>query len=112
MNRDLNSEVPPDKPFSEAELDAIAVHKYYLSEGAGYDVGEEQARAHWQLHHSQRWRHERLRADLEEQSQEMKKHRWLESERAGTDLGQRAELDWIRRFARAWRRHRRQTATN
>ena len=35
---------------------------------------------------------------------EIKKHRWIESEKAKRDLGKDAELDWIRRFAADFRR--------
>ncbi len=39
---------------------------------------------------------------------EMRKHRWIESERAGTDLGSEAEMEWIQKFAAQWRRWREQ----
>lgn len=34
---------------------------------------------------------------------EMEKHKWIESEKAGRDLGQEAYFDWIARYARLWR---------
>ncbi|MGQ9485924.1 MAG: hypothetical protein ACUVSA_13390 [Desulfosoma sp.] len=39
------------------------------------------------------------------QLQEILKHKWIESEKAGRDLGQEAVLDWIERYAEAFRCH-------
>ena len=41
--------------------------------------------------------------------EEILKHKWLESERLGYDLGfERALLDWIRKHRESWRAARRQ----
>ena len=38
---------------------------------------------------------------------EILKHKWIESEKAGTDIGfERALLDWIRKYRTKWRAHR------
>lgn len=43
--------------------------------------------------------------------EEILRHKWLESERLGYDIGfERALLDWIRKHRDAWRRARRQIA--
>jgi hypothetical protein len=89
--------------FSKAEQHAIDEHRYYLSERAGYDVGEENALRDWLTHHAHRWRQERLKKDMEEQKLEILKHKWIESERAGTDLGVDAIIDWIEKYAVQWR---------
>jgi len=89
--------------FSASECRAIEVHKYFLSLEAGYDVGEEYAIEHWLAHHSIRWHQDRLRHDLEEQRREIMKHKWIESEKAGNDLGKKAAIDWISRYAEKWR---------
>ena len=40
---------------------------------------------------------------------EILKHKWLESEKAGTDIGfERALLDWIRRHRDKWRASRKE----
>lgn len=39
------------------------------------------------------------------QLQEIQKHKWIESEKVGRDLGQEAVFDWIERYAEAFRRH-------
>ena len=43
--------------------------------------------------------------------EEILKHKWLESERLGYDIGfERALLDWIRKHREGWRAARRQHA--
>ena len=43
--------------------------------------------------------------------EEILKHKWLESERLGYDIGfERALLDWIRKHRESWRAARRQQA--
>ncbi len=40
--------------------------------------------------------------------EEILRHKWLESEKAGRDIGfERALLDWIRNYRDGWRRARR-----
>ena len=36
---------------------------------------------------------------LEIQSREIERHKWIESEKAGKDLGMDAAIDWILRYA-------------
>ncbi len=36
---------------------------------------------------------------LESQNKEIDKHKWIESEKAGTDLGTKAVIDWILKYA-------------
>ena len=44
--------------------------------------------------------------------EEILKHKWLESERLGYDIGfERALLDWIRKHRESWRAARRQQQT-
>ena len=40
----------------DEERDAIGVHKYYMSQKAGYDVGWILAYAHWKIFHANKWR--------------------------------------------------------
>lgn len=38
---------------------------------------------------------------------EILKHKWIESEKAGMDIGfERALLDWIRKYRTKWKAHR------
>ena len=34
---------------------------------------------------------------------EMEKHKWIESDKSGFDIGERAYLDWIKKHARIFR---------
>lgn len=96
--------------FPLAEAQAIEVHKYFLSIEAGHDVGIEFAIKHWLDHFSAAWHQARLQEDLEAQRKEIQVHKWIESERAGQDLGQGAVHDWIIRYAAEWRRWREEEA--
>ena len=89
--------------FPRAERRAVQVHKWFLSERAGYDVGENFAIRDWLEHFAAEWRHHRLVTELGHQQREMEKHRWIESEKASRDLGSEAYRDWILRYAAAWR---------
>lgn len=42
---------------------------------------------------------------LELQRREIERHKWIESEKAGYDLGDEAAIDWILRFADKFSRH-------
>lgn len=95
-----------DRQFSLAEIRAILVHKYFLSEKAGYDVGMEYAAADWERTCGPIWRRKRMEKDVRAQIAEIEKHKWIESEKAGYDLGDAAAFDWVVRFAAPWRKHR------
>ena len=98
------------KDFTPAEWQALEVHRYYLSERAGHDVGIVATVEDWLLHYSASWRKERLQKDLADQAKEIMKYKWIESEKAGTDLGDAAALDWVRKHAGEWRRWREESA--
>jgi hypothetical protein len=98
------------REFTPAEWQALEVHRYYMSERAGYDVGIARSVEDWLINHSARWRRERLQKELADQAEEIKKHKWIESEKAGTDLGDVAALDWVRKHAAEWRRWREECA--
>lgn len=40
-----------------------------------------------------------LKEYLEIQSREIERHKWIESEKAGKDLGMDAAIDWILKYA-------------
>ncbi len=40
---------------------------------------------------------------LDAQILEIKKYRWIESEKAKRDLGRKAEIDWIMKYAKDYR---------
>ncbi len=102
----------PESDLTPEEIAAIETHKYYLSKEEGRDVGMAYAIAHWLVHHAARWRHEQLRKDIEDQWKEIEKHKWIESQKAGTDLGSTAAMDWIQKYAAEWRRNRKKTRSS
>jgi hypothetical protein len=89
--------------LSRAEQLAVESHRTKLSHERGVDVSEDDALADWQQHHAVRWREEWQRNYLAEQRAEIERHKWIESEKAGHDLGRDAVLDWISKNAAAWR---------
>ncbi len=96
-----------DDELIPAEYEAIEVHKYFLSEKAGHNVGMEFAIVDWLNNHAVEWRAKRrFRADNHAQIREIKKHKWIESEKAGHDLGDQAALDWVIKYAADWRQYR------
>jgi len=53
-------------------------------------------------------RHSTLYQEFLAEREEILRHKWLESERLGYDIGfERALLDWIRKHRDEWRRSRR-----
>ena len=54
-------------------------------------------------------KHSSLYQEFLAEREEILKHKWLESERLGYDIGfERALLDWIRKHRESWRAARRQ----
>lgn len=43
-----------------------------------------------------------LKEYLEFQNREIERHKWIESEKAGRDLGKDAVIDWILKYADAF----------
>ena len=89
--------------ISKAEMRAVEVHKYYLSQRAGYDDGVECARADWLKYHAEGWRRDRHERMLALQREEILRYKWIESEKANQDLGKGVAMDWIRKYAAQWR---------
>lgn len=57
-------------------------------------------------------RHSTLYQEFLAEREEILRHKWLESERLGYDIGfERALLDWIRKHRDEWRRSRREGDT-
>ena len=54
-----------------------------------------------------------LYAEFLAEREEILKHKWLESEKAGQDIGfERALLDWIRKHRDSWRMSRRPASSH
>jgi hypothetical protein len=54
-----------------------------------------------------------LYREFQAEREEILKHKWIESEKAGHDIGfERALTDWIMRHRTAWRKARQNSANN
>ena len=71
------------------------------------DVRWEDAARDWLDNHAREWRKDRLGRDMADQLGEMLRHKWIESEKAGRDLGNEALIDWVNKYAAHWRKTRR-----
>jgi len=91
-------------PFCEAEWEAILEHQKKLSSRAGQEVSIEAAIGDWLEHFSRDWRRERISRALQSEREEILRHKWLESEKAGHDIGNSAVSDWIGKHAARWRK--------
>lgn len=49
---------------------------------------------------------------MDHQRHEINRHKWIESEKAGRDLGSEAVLDWIRKYASVFRENWSQSSFN
>jgi len=90
--------------FSPEEWDAIKVHRYFLSREYSRYVSIFEAVRSWRENYALRWRGERVKRAHLAQIEEIMKHKWIESEKAGRDIGKKAVGDWIEKHAAAWRR--------
>lgn len=90
-------------PLTRAEIKQIHHHQALLSEERGSIVAYEDAQEDWLRHHAQAWRQARQSEALSLQLEEIRKHKWIESEKARRDLGTEAVLDWIKKHAAQWR---------
>jgi len=99
------SNKPKLDELSFDELNAVLVHKWFLSERACRDVGIDFALHDWFQNHSHKWRTKKMKEDLEIQRGEILKHKWFLSQKLGYDVGnQQAALDWIKSgYAEHWR---------
>jgi Domain of unknown function (DUF4032) len=54
-----------------------------------------------------------LYREFQAEREEILKHKWIESEKAGHDIGfERALTDWIIRYRSAWRKSRQNVGNN
>jgi len=89
--------------FCPAERKAIEVHRYRLSEKYNRYVSIEEAIRSWLRDYSQMWREKQMKKSVRAQLKEICKHKWIQSEKAGCNLGKAAVEDWIKEYAQIWR---------
>lgn len=49
---------------------------------------------------------------IKDEIEEMQKHAWIESEKAGQDVGERAKREWVSKYAAQFRENWEKTHTN
>lgn len=93
--------------LTPAELQAIEVHKYFLSLERGREVSIDEAIASFARAHAADWRRDKARRDATAQLEAMDARRLALSRELGRDVG-RAEFasEWCARHAADWRRER------
>ena len=89
--------------FSPAEWKAIQVHRYFLSQRYHRQVSVEETIDDWTRNYARIWREKRMELSSRNQMEQILKHKWFESEKLGHDVGQAAAVDWIEKYANAWR---------
>lgn len=89
--------------FSPAEWNAIQVHRYFLSQRYGRFIANDEAIEDWLKNYALIWRAKRTVLSSRNQMKEILRHKWIESEKAGHDLGPEAVSDWIYKYADKWR---------
>ncbi len=89
--------------FSPAEWKAIRVHRYFLSQRYQRFIALDEAIEDWQKNYALIWRSKRTVLSSRNQMEEILRHKWIESEKAGHDLGPEAVTDWIDKYADKWR---------
>ncbi|HRK35828.1 MAG TPA: hypothetical protein PLJ47_14620 [Candidatus Hydrogenedentes bacterium] len=89
--------------LSYAEQRAVEDHRAVLCSRRGCNVSLEEAASDWLATCAVGWREARQREILAAQRLEIERHKWIESEKAGHDLGRDAVLDWIKNNAASWR---------
>ncbi len=97
-------ETPPEgKRFSPAEWKAIQVHRYFLSQRYCRWVSIQETIEDWMKNYARIWREKRMELSSRNQMEQILRHKWLESEKIGHDVGSDAANDWIKKYAQLWR---------
>ncbi len=90
--------------LTKAEQHAVFEYRARLEQRYGRDVSFDDALELWLENEAVAWREQRQRACMARQREEINRHKWIESEKAGRDLGKEAVMDWITNNAASWRK--------
>jgi hypothetical protein len=106
-----------ENPLAEmvrSQQEEVKKYKWIESEKAGRDIGWERAAQEWAQKHfhnwKRSWRERDVRHPLAEliwaQQEEIEKYKWVESQKAGRDIGwERAAQEWAQKHFPEWKRH-------
>ena len=93
-----------EREYSPAEWKSIRVHRYFLSQRYSRWVGIRETIRDWENNYGCIWRDKRMELSSRNQMEQILKYKWLESEKAGHDIGKPAIADWIEKYAALWRK--------
>ena len=93
-----------EQRYCPAEWKAIKIHRYFLSQRYHRRVSVEETIEDWMKRYAQVWREKRMELSSRNQMEQILKHKWLESQKSGYDVGKVAAADWITKYAEVWRR--------
>jgi len=88
---------------SAAEHRAFKRFQFDLATTTGEVSAHDSALDVWLRDHSALWRRRRELTAAQMQAEEIRKFRWLESEKIRCDIGKVAHVDWITLHAADWR---------
>jgi len=95
------------KDLTGAELSAVTKLHDEMEKAGGRKVTFEEAMAEWVKNVRQAWLHKKQKEDNEAQKLEIERHKWIESQKAGRDIGEREAIqDWVNKYAPVWRKER------
>lgn len=95
--------------WSPAERLAIMLHWFHQCAEQGREISMAEAVGSWEAGPGRVWRAERFWRDMNAQTDEINRHKWVLSMRAHRDVGwDAAESDWLTNHAAAWRKWREQ----
>ncbi len=89
---------------SAAEWRAFKQFQRELGDSSGDIPAQEPALKLWLREHSARWRRRRQQTAAQMQAEEIRKYRWIESEKLQRDIGKTAHIEWVRLHAAEWRK--------
>jgi hypothetical protein len=88
---------------SPAEQRAFRRFVSELNKSADCPIEPERAVDVWLRDYAERWRRRRALTAAQLQAEEIRKHRWIESEKSDCDMGKQAHVEWVTQHAAAWR---------
>lgn len=98
----LNDPLLKNYPLSERR--AVLVHRYYLGIELRKEPSLEDAIQSWEAKFARPWRRKKALHDVAAQLEEIKRHKYHLSQKAGRDVGwEAAAADWVTTHASAWR---------
>ncbi len=88
---------------SAAERRAFKRFQTDLASSSGHSPDSHAALKIWLRDYSADWQRRRQLTAAQMQAEEIRKYRWIESEKLKCDIGKAAHMNWVRLYAAEWR---------